>query len=314
VALSIEEILRKRISLLENAPSLFEQAVEANQRKILIQVLKDLGSLDTKAGFLTTTATNLRKLDNIIAKLRDVLLKGDYLETVRSFAKSFDEAASLSDQYFKKAFADYEPSDLAKEILKRNKRAAIEQLIGSPLDAQFIRPVEGILDNAVSTGASWRDTVKAIEDFITGDSQRHGKLLSYTKQIVSDTLSITDAVYSNQAAMELEAVWWFYTGGIIQDTRCFCEQRNNKYFHQKEVEAWGRGETEEGDLESCGFPWQGMIPQTNEKTVFILRGGYNCKHSLIPVSAVVVPRDVLERNISSGNFEPTDFERTELGL
>lgn len=273
-----------------------------------------MGGLDSKGGSLVTSAANLRQLDTIISELRGVMLKGEYTEIVREFAKAFDESATLSDQYFQKTFKSFEASDLAKEILKRNKRAAIQQLIGSPLDTEFIRPVEALLENAISTGASWKDTVKSIQEFVIGSEDKDGKLLRYTKQITSDALSITDATYSNQAATDLETVWWLYTGGLIKDSRCFCEQRNGKYFHTKEIEAWGRGETTEGDLETCGFPWAGMIPQTNEKTVFILRGGYNCKHSLLPVSISVVPMDVIIRNMSAGNFEPTDFERQELGI
>jgi hypothetical protein len=78
----------------------------------------------------------------------------------------------------------------------------------------------------------------------------------------------------------------------LKDTsREFCDQRHGKYFHRKEVEAW------------ANLSWAGKIQGTNSSNIFIYRGGYHCRHQLIPVSAASVPRSVIERAINEGYYQ-----------
>ena len=35
---------------------------------------------------------------------------------------------------------------------------------------------------------------------------------------------------------------------------------------------------------------------TDKKSIFTYRGGYQCNHLIMPVSELVVPKDVIERN------------------
>jgi hypothetical protein len=71
------------------------------------------------------------------------------------------------------------------------------------------------------------------------------------------------------------------------------------YFHRNEVAGWGRGE----GVGECGFPWAGMFKGTNEATIFVYVGGYNCQHSLLPVSEAIVPPEDVARAKSKGYIE-----------
>ena len=57
------------------------------------------------------------------------------------------------------------------------------------------------------------------------------------------------------------------------------------------------------------FNWQGKMYGTNESTIFVTAGGYNCQHSIMPVSVFAVPKADIERNIKNGNFEPSAVEQ-----
>jgi hypothetical protein len=311
----IEKILREKVALLESAPSLFETSIASEEKQILKRLLKQIGGLDTEDGKFVASIDNLNRLDKIAKDLKASMLKGDYVNIVSTFIKSFDESASLTDDYLKLLVKGYKPSKVAKEFLLRNKKAALEHLIGTPLDTEFIKPIASLLEDAMASGAGWIETIKDIELFIEGSSKRHGKLQRYTKQIVSDSLSITDSVYTQVTTQELNMQWFLYTGGLIKDSRCFCRIRNNGYYHKKEIEAWGAGNVLAGGIEeNCGFPWGGMIPETNAQTIFIFRGGYNCKHAIMPVSIFIVPKDVVKRNMANGNYTPSAFEVKELNL
>ena len=89
--------------------------------------------------------------------------------------------------------------------------------------------------------------------------------------------------------------FFLYQGRPIKTTRSFCRDRLNKYWHRKEIEEWGRNA-------SCA-PWKGMHKGTNDVNIFLLRGGYSCRHGFLPVPRISVPPEDLERMRSKGLIE-----------
>jgi len=129
-------------------------------------------------------------------------------------------------------------------------------------------------------------------------------MVSHVKRVAYDAFAVSDRTYTNTVSNVLGIEWYFYSGGTIDDTRDFCQERIGKYFHKKEVEGWGENKS------CCGlkYPnsngWQGRNTLTNKTTIFTLAGGYNCKHSISPVSLRSVPKSVVQRNIENGNYKP----------
>lgn len=66
--------------------------------------------------------------------------------------------------------------------------------------------------------------------------------------------------------------------------RDFCSQRVSNYFHIKEVASWS------------SLNWEGKISGTDSRNIFMLLGGYNCRHKLVYVKNSEVPKNVLQRN------------------
>lgn len=304
--MTLKQLIKQKALRLESVPATLLSEVEKLQKKIFTDLLIILEQIEKEGGFLKATADNIRKLSDITVTLKDQLFGEDYVNKVSDFIKEFDEQKKIADNLFEKEFKDFQPSDLADTLLEKSKDDALEKLLGSPLDTEFLKPLESILTDSISTGASWRDTVDSIQNFVTGDEDRDGKLLQYSKQIAHDAFAFSDRAYTSAVADELESEWFFYSGGELPTTRCFCSERTEKYFHYKEIEAWARGE----DLGECksGDLWAGAVPATNEKTIFIYAGGFNCQHSILPVSVFSVPADVIKRNLDNGNYTPSEKE------
>lgn len=300
--MAIKEIISKISERLETVPDNLNSSVIKTQRQIVNEIIDLLSQLERKGDLIVMNKKNLLLIETIADKMKSVVLGSDYVKAVRDFVGEFDTQAAVTDKYFKAAFKEYSGSDVAKEILKVSKKNAVELLLGTPMDANFLMPVKGIIEDAVSSGASWSGTVKSIREFVEGNDQVDGKLLRYSKQISSDAFATSDRAYTNAISDELEIEWYFYTGGLLKDSREFCEEHNNKYYHYKEVEAWASKD------------WAGKMPNTNAQTIFITAGGFNCKHSIMPVSIFIVPKEDIERNIRNGNYKPTKFEIEELGL
>ena len=82
-----------------------------------------------------------------------------------------------------------------------------------------------------------------------------------------------NAEYIQTVSEDLGVEYYLYAGTIIEDTRPFCSARTGRFFTTDQVKQWA-------SLKG----WQGRMAGTNANTIFIYRGGYNCRHQLWPVS------------------------------
>lgn len=313
MAETLLQIIDRKNQRIEDIPEAFQSSVEKLQRKLYNRITELIGQLETRNGQIVMSEANLLRVQNINDELKNVLNGREYIEAVRKFTNEFDTQKALNDTYFKKAFgADFTPTTLSNQLVKNSQRNAFELLAGAPAEQNFLVPIRTQLENAVSSGASFQDTIKGIRETVEGTEDTDGRLLRYSKQVSWDAFALSDRAYTNAISEDLDVEWFRYSGGLVKDSRCFCQERDRQYFHYKEIEAFGRME----DLGECntGEGWQGMMVGTNGSTIFIVAGGYNCRHTWSPVSIFIVPRDVILRNMSNGNFEPSEFERAELKL
>lgn len=294
------DLIKKKNERLLSVPNAFEDAVSKAQKELFNEIIALVDSLERDGGNIVISSDNLLKIEEIGIKIKQALNGSDYIEAVREFASEFDKQAEINIEYFKNTFPDFKESELASQILANSKKITVELLVST--ENEFILPLKDVLNDAVVSGSSWGDTVKNIRTFVEGNKDLDGRLLRYSKQIASDALATSDRAFTMAVSEDLGAEWFFYSGGEIGGTREFCHERNGRYFHKKEVEKWSH------------LDWPGKNKQTNERTIFILAGGYNCKHSIMPVSLYAVPISDIQRNIQNGNFIPSDFEKRELKL
>lgn len=314
MAETLLQIIDRKNQRIEDIPEAFQSSVEKLQRRLYNRITELIGQLEVKDGQIVMSEANLLRVQNINDELKRVLNGREYIEAVRTFTGEFDTQKALNDEYFKKAFgSDFKPVPVANRLVVNSKVQAFELLAGAPAEQNFIAPIRAQLEQAVSSGASYSDTIKGIRETVEGTETTDGRLLRYSKQVSWDAFALSDRAYTNAVSEDLDIEWFRYSGGIVKDSRCFCELRDRQFFHYKEIEAWGRGE----DLGECNTgdgTWAGQMKGTNEATIFIVAGGYSCRHTLSPVSIVIVPKDVILRNMSNGNFTPSEFEKRELDL
>lgn len=299
---TFKELLTKKNNRLLSVPEHLQTVVEKQQASVLNGILSKLSKLSTVDGQFKISASNIRLISDISDDLKKVLLNTEYLDAVKLFASEFEVQASLNDSLIRSAFGEV-PNPVASEIyIQTAKRNAVEALIGSPVDTNFIKPIQGLLENAVINGSSLSDTMSAIKTFVEGGDGLEGKILKYSKQITNDAFAIADRSYTSILSDALDNEWFYYSGTEVDKTRCFCKGRVGNYYHYLEIESWGRGENL-GDCNIGDGMWAGEIPSTNESTIYSYLGGYNCNHSLIPVSEAVVPESDMERARSLGFIE-----------
>jgi len=87
------------------------------------------------------------------------------------------------------------------------------------------------------------------------------KLFPTMRDTLTSVLRAVDAKYSDEDSLD----YAYYLGGLIETSRCFCEQRNDLIWSRDKINSWN-------DLS-----WSGKIEGVDVK---IALGGYNCRHYL----------------------------------
>lgn len=275
---TLQELIRARSARLNRAPEALVSSVEKIQRGLLQDVLRLVADLERDGDNIVRNAANLTRASQITEALRGVLTGKDYLTALTQFASEFDATKVANDKIFDKAFPDFSASELADLTLQNSKAAAIEALAGATATTNFLQPLKGAIEQAVTSGANWRDTLQILSRLTVGDAEYQGKLAQHAKQVAWDALAVADRTYADNLAQDLGAEWFLYAGTEIQTTRPFCQERVGKYYTRAMVESWAE------------LDWAGKMKETtNANTIFQNLGGWNCRHILVPVSAAVVP-------------------------
>lgn len=305
--MTVDEIIKEKLSRLNSIPDALITSIERVQRDLYTRTLELLSSLEKKGDVILQTKANLAKIEEIINGLKVALEdpQGQYYDAVKNFTDEMKVQQSLSNDYFVKVFGDSKPSAFAAEVAITTRKQAANLLLGSAVESSFFDPVREQITNSIISGASYKETVKSLRDVVIGDATKDGALQSHVKQIAHDSFAIADRSYSAVIADELGLEWFRYRGSEIKTSRPFCKERHGRFFHKKEIEAFGRGEKTLGfqTPDKTGH-WSGQIPGTNAKTIFNFAGGFSCRHSISPVTIAMVPKADIDRAIAQGFYNP----------
>lgn len=297
-----EELILEKTQRLTSIPDEFLNAIEKSQKQLFPEVVELLSQLRVDAqGNIILDNSNLLLSADLKEQLRQILLGSEYISAVREFAKQFDVQADLTNQLIRKSF-DFTDFDKATKLIQLSKRNASDILINSIGDDAFANAITEQVNIALSNNASFKETIKSIQELVIGNAEVDGKLEQYAKQVAHDQFAIADRSYTSAVSEEIGAEWFKYSGDTIKSSRSFCQVRHNKFYYYKEIQGWASGN------------WDGKIPGTTPQTIFSTAGGYNCRHSIIPVSIFAVPKKDIERNLENGNFKPSEELKNQLEI
>lgn len=283
--MTLEELIQAKLDRLNTIPDTLISDAEKAQKAVFKALLDALPLLKVQNGAIVADVNNLRNVERIIQSIEAHLLGEDagFLNAATAFTREIAEQANINNQYFRKVFQSFEPAPLYAAITRDSQRKALSLLTQEAVQAQFFQPLRDILTENVKTGARWADVNESLRAYVLGNDEADGRLLRHTKQVAHDTFAIADRSYTETIATALEVEWYRYVGGTVADTRDFCAQRTGKYFHKDEIRAW------------ASQNWQGKNKATTESTIFNYLAGYNCRHSLLPVSEAIVPESDRKR-------------------
>jgi hypothetical protein len=232
----------------------------------------------SSSGTIEASVANLKKIDAFKSKINNILQNGEYSDAVNTYVNGFTKSSDILNNYFGSIVTGFQANDkLYHAILESNVNSTVSSMLGSGVDANFTDPLIDILKKNVTSGSNKADFMNTLKANLNDNT---GLLSRYVNQVASDSITQFNSNYINTVSNDLGLTYYFYKGTKIRDTRPFCSRLAGKYITQDQLKAYVQRQMDTNG----GDGWAGMIKGENWSNFATYRGGWNCRHYLIPVS------------------------------
>lgn len=268
--------------------------------KVVLELTADL---ETSNGQIKPSVKNIKTIAKIKAELDKTIFDKKYQDDLDAMIEDMKQISELQRAYFTATVGKYKVPSVLEQLQGLAQDSVLEQLGQDAISANFTGPIKDILVKNVTTGGSRADFVEQVREFMLNTDTGDGRLVKYTKQIVTDSLNQFSANYNATLTDDLGLEWYKYDGSLKDTSRPFCDaliaakKSCMPYIHVSQLEEIVNGNIcgEQVPIyDKTGLP-AGMIPGTNASNFRVNRGGYNCNHQLYPVSAAVVPKELRDQ-------------------
>ena len=295
----LQEIRQKALDNLEaQHQELLFKTIQRLEREVV-----NIGSeLPTRTGELYSTRLAIEIKPRLQQAIEEL-----YLKPVQSFIKDYDKIAGVIVASYGKLpippeFKSITEADLV--VIQQLKRLAFTNF--QNLGNELANTLAGEVYQSTLVGRSFNDMVQTIREKVNGiyqfsDNKKAQQLVEYIsnnpdgaevntaidelKQVygrntqgdsfvkyasllVTDSIMGFDGQLAKFRADELGLNSYLYYGSIIKDSRDFCRKHTGKVYTEEQINQIWANDTAQG---------------RDQGSPFIVRGGYNCRHSWQPV-------------------------------
>lgn len=228
-----------------------------------------LDFIDTLSSDLDLTSRLER--NKVINKFRDELAKtiqnGAIADGYLTLLTGYKEIVAIANEYFSALSSAYK-KELYREIYKESILYLKESLTGAGISQIVSNKIVDKIYDLNMTGITKKELRAYLKDYFS----KANITTRYVEQITTDSLYQMTQTYQLKISNDLGIEYYYYAGTKMKTSRQFCISRYGKVFTKKEIQSWPE------------LNWAGKIPGTDKNTIFVYRGGYNCRHTLRPIS------------------------------
>lgn len=281
--MSAQQLAEEIESLILSGVDIFADEAERIQTLVYNRLVTSLKGLELDAdGLILQTAANRRILYEAEGVIDDLLPGESFTKIVGDVLTMIPQIEALNADYFDGISSKFK---LNRTYLNLLQNQTIEKIEGTLLQdgLRFVirDPLKDILTQNINTGGQFSGMLDQIRNFIQGDESLDGRLLSYSRGILRDTLFDYSRAFQNAVTADLKLEYFMYAGGLMDKSRPFCIARAGNFYHESEIKKWADEE------------WEGKRRGTTASSIFIYCGGYSCNHSMVPVDKSIVPKESL---------------------
>ena len=277
MAEALDKLVNEMDQYIDTTEDAFFSGFDAIENSIYSAIMRQVYKMDQEEGHILFNETNLLILAIIANEMVMAIQNSSYPTKVQNFVGSFEDVKNynLEIQNMVNGTPLDELDVIVTDLQAEITRQVVDGLTGQGMASAFIKPVtEGIYKNIVS-GATIEDLQASLLQVIKGDEARLGAFRRYVTQISRDAIMQYQGQLNARIAAEMGYDAYRYVGTIIRDSRPQCIQ-------------WlGMGILLKKDLPnliaSAEASGSGMIPGTTAENFAIYRGGYNCRHTAVPI-------------------------------
>lgn len=296
----------------------FSDNMDKVQKKLYNQVFAIVKEISVDSdGNIKRTVDNFNKITKIQSTLQSVVNNPDYKKLIGSINSSINDITKMQSNFFKTNLDDYSVPKIIDKLKQQSFDNVLTQLTESGVNANVADAATKIVSDGVKAGDSFFKMSRQLEEFIIGTPEVDGKLVSYSKQVVNDTLHGAARNLNSVISVDLDLQWYQYVGALTKGVK---NKTNNKrhggsrewcielvkkqWIHESELPGICRGK-----INGKTVSLAGLMPDTTKDNVIDRCGGYNCNHQMIPVPIEFVPTKIrrkFEKNIPEDEDEKTD--------
>lgn len=280
-------ILTRKRDLLANSRTSLKDIASSIQAIYWREISKIIEKLELDdSGRVIENDFNLKLIDEL-QRIYMKLQNEQMPKITDKVQRDFSRMNNLDDQYFRtivdKDSMGFKKGKSFSETLRRqslgitkakNLKPAgfLAALIGDTLPAQGITSIllSGILANK---------TIKALtremDVAINGTDTASGITEKQLNVVVFDAYHQFDRATSQARADNIGLFSAVYENNLVEDSRCFCRNRFNQVWTDKEIASWEASSNPEKTREGANCL---AIFTTADYDPFIQQGGWNCRH------------------------------------
>lgn len=294
--------VQKLLSDLEESQS---KELSRAQKKLLEKLMDALYEVREKDGLKTGT-----QISSLIDKVFDEFNQEQLKPIVRAIAEEFVKTVEAITKYYELQIGSASVRALSKDIEQKVLRTfGIEKtergfrlIVGGYLDNIVNDPalrvtVQKLVMDASFGQSSFSGLMKQLGNVVTGTDVAEGAISKHFKTMAFDAMNNAARYESNEFGNSLGMTAAIYTGTVIEESRCFCEENAGKVILIEEANReWPKKLNTE-----CGPRWSEKSAGKYRPTVHL--GGHRCRHGLRYISnAEAIRRDPTLRENSSGKL------------
>lgn len=234
------------------------KAIKALENKI-IDAVKD-GFPEAGKQLTLKAATDLHK------QLIEIV-QTDFAYNVQAITAEYEAIQGIIEEQFALAGVEFQAASVDRALISQLE-SVIENNFMQFADDAVNTIAQGLYNN-VAGATSFSAFVDTIKTALTGLETAGGvPLSSYAGRYAQDSVMNFYQSMNLNLARKAKLTKFLYYGNVSKNTRPFCIARVGKTFTKEEIDKWN------------SYSWKGKSCD-----VWMCRGGYNCRHHLMPVKS-----------------------------
>lgn len=292
--------IRQIINTIDSSSESFDKVLKKSEKKIFDEAILLIKSLEVNSdGTIKQSVANLKQLTVIKSKLKKLTENKEYLSGLAELTKVFGELQKQQTAYFNANFPEATQTTATKEKRALMKSIATENTInalaGTGLQANVTDKLNDILLRAVTSKEKFADLQEELRNHLIGIDGGSGALSRYASTYAVTAMSQFTGQNNKLLTRDIGVEWFMYVGSNKETTREFCQHLTKKrYVHISEIPDLLNGKIDDHQCaiyNKTGLPY-GMIDGTNAENFQVNCGGWGCRHQLVPVHKLAVPKDL----------------------